>query len=317
MTDRITYYKVIGSDNKSCHGGAFDWTPYLPKRGMPGKWTPEIDDIKKCERGYHITRYWNMWYKEGCRIFECDFDGLMESSDPGVIEKEAARRIRLVREIKPRFTRKCNTGNFNTGERNSGNCNTGNFNTGNFNTGNRNSGNFNTGSRNTGSWNTGHWNIGERNSGNFNTGHWNTGHWNTGERNTGHWNSGHWNTGHWNSGHWNSGSRNTGHWNACNNSTGFFNTVTPDTVMVFNKPCKVDVWEKAKKPDFIFFEIAGAYKEAWRKAYDGASVSDKLLLVQLPNFDADVFHDISGIRVDPASGLEVPPSKQGTHSEPA
>lgn len=54
------YYKIIGEDNCSCHGGSFDWTEYLPVKNedgtwTPGKWTPVIDDIELCERGYHVT----------------------------------------------------------------------------------------------------------------------------------------------------------------------------------------------------------------------------------------------------------------------
>lgn len=40
-----------------------------------------------------------------------------------------------------------------------------------------------------------------------------------------------------------------------------------------------------------------ACKEAWKLAYDAASDQDKALLVKLPNFDADVFLEISGIDV--------------------
>ena len=63
----------------------------------------------------------------------------------------------------------CNTGDRNTGDRNTGNCNTGNCNTGNCNTGNRNTGNRNTGDRNTGNRNTGDWNKSSFNTGCFNT----------------------------------------------------------------------------------------------------------------------------------------------------
>lgn len=35
MAEKITYYKVISADNKSCHGGDFDWTDYLPQGDNP------------------------------------------------------------------------------------------------------------------------------------------------------------------------------------------------------------------------------------------------------------------------------------------
>ena len=40
------------------------------------------------------------------------------------------------------------------------------------------------------------------------------------------------------------------------------------------------------------------YKEAWRRSYDKATRKEQLAIKKLPNFDADVFYEISGIRVD-------------------
>ena len=40
------------------------------------------------------------------------------------------------------------------------------------------------------------------------------------------------------------------------------------------------------------------YKEAWRKAWNEASIDDRALIKQLPNFDAVVFKEISGIDVE-------------------
>ena len=39
------------------------------------------------------------------------------------------------------------------------------------------------------------------------------------------------------------------------------------------------------------------YKEAWRKAWDNASESDRKKTLDLPNFDADIFLQITGIDV--------------------
>ncbi len=311
------YYKVIGADNKSCHGGDFDWTAYLPNGKKPGKWTPRIENVVACKKGYHVTKYWNMWYEEDCRIFECEVDGVVVpagESAVGVIDKVVCTRIRLCKEIVAQFDSDRNTGHYNTGDCNAGHYNTGHRNTGNrnvgqYNTGQRNTGQRNTGNRNVGDHNAGHRNAGHHNTGDCNTGHYNTGHYNTGDRNTGRYNAGHHNAGHHNAGHHNTGNYNTGNYNTgnhntCSYSSGFFNTVN-DTISVFNKPCKIDVWEKACKPGFICFDIVGTMKESWRKAYDWASEGDKLLLVKLPNFDADVFYEISGIMVDPKTGKEV------------
>jgi PPE-repeat protein len=301
----MTYYKVISKDNKSCHGGDFDWTPYLPKGSKPGKWTPEIKDTEECTKGYHVTKYWNMWYKEeGCRIFECEVKGRTYGERPGVIEKEVCSSIRLVKEIFPVFDKNRNTGDYNTGNWNTGNWNTGHrntgdLNTGDLNTGDLNTGNWNTGHRNTGDLNTGDLNTGDLNTGNSNTGNSNIGYGNTGDCNTGNCNTGNRNTGNWNTGDWN-----TGDWNKGNRNTGFFNTIDSD-IQVFNKPCKQEDWENANKPGFIYFNLNGTYEESWRKAYDSASDEEKLLLVKLPNFNAKVFQEISGIMVDEKTGQEI------------
>ena len=167
------------------------------------------------------------------------------------------------------------------------------------------------GFKNAGDWNAGNWNAGNRNAGNWNAGDWNAGNRNAGNRNAGNWNAGNRNAGDWNAGNWNA---------------GHFNTICPSEITVFNKPCSYKVWEKAPKPDFIFcveptrwisesqmtdaekvqqpkFYVAGGYlkritfKEAWSHAWSTATSSDKSRLLNLPNFDADVFMEISGIDV--------------------
>jgi hypothetical protein len=203
--NKMTYYKVISKENKSCHGGDFDWTPYLPEENKPGKWTPEIKDTEECIKGYHVTQYWNMWYKKDCRIFKCEVKGCTCCEYPGVIGKEVCTSIRLVKEIFPVFDKNSNTGCWNTGDWNTGDCNTGNWNTG-----NRNTGDSNTGNRNTGDWNTGDWNTGNRNTGDRNTGDCNTGGYNTGDRNTGDGNVG-------------------------DKHAGFLN-IKPEPVIIFDKP---------------------------------------------------------------------------------
>jgi len=179
---------------------------------------------------------------------------------------------------------------------------------------NNNTGENNTGENNTGENNTGDWNSGNSNSGYSNSGDSNSGDSNTGHRNSGYSNSGHWNSGHRNSGHSNSGDMNSGH----------FNSTTPDTIRCFNKDVDRETWEQADKPQFIYnvnpniwvdesdmtddekkefskFHDRGGYlktieyKEAWKIAWDEASEEDKTLLSKLPNFDADVFEEITGI----------------------
>jgi len=173
----------------------------------------------------------------------------------------------------------------------------------------------NTGDCNTGDCNTGDCNTGDRNTGNRNTGNRNTGNWNTGNRNTGYRNAGDCNTGDWN----------TGNWNTAHNETGFFNTVQRKKVRMFNKDCDVEAWGNANKPDLLYFNVTEwitesnmtdqekidnetfhtmggylksyEYKEAFRKSWDSSTEEDRKLVEILPNFDADVFFEISGIDV--------------------
>ena len=143
--------------------------------------------------------------------------------------------------------------------------------------------------------NSGNWNSGNSNSGNWNIGNQNSGNWNSGHRNSGHQNSGHRNSGNRNSGDWNSGD-----WNSCNFETGFFNSQQSETVRVFNKPCSKTEWDGADKPGFLYFELDNklGYKGSFQKSFEAATEHDIELLKALPNFDAHVFFEISGIKIN-------------------
>ena len=187
-------------------------------------------------------------------------------------------------------------------------------------TGRCNTGNRNTGNRNTGDWNTGDWNTGNRNTGNRNTGDWNTGDWNTGNRNTGNRNTGDWNT----------GNRNTGDWNKSSFNTGCFNTVE-QKIMLFNKASDItyrdwyesdarwllnqipkDVVEwiysedmtDEEKAEHLTHETTGGYLKVLDESECGqlwwGSLSDrqKNIIKAIPNFDAEIFFQCTGIRVD-------------------
>ena len=163
-----------------------------------------------------------------------------------------------------------------------------------------------------------------------NTGKACTGRCNSGNWNSGNWNSGNWNSGNWNSGDWNSGDWNSGDWNKTSFSNGCFNTVSPKIYM-FNKPtdwtlehwlncraryllnqiddCPLEyVWfdsmtdeEKAAHPEA---KTTGGYlKERTtadnaRKWWAGLSADDRNIIFSLPNFDAAIFKEITGIDVD-------------------
>ena len=200
---------------------------------------------------------------------------------------------------------------------NSGDCNSGNCNSGNCNSGNRNSGDCNSGDWNSGNYNSGDWNSGNRNSGDWNSGNCNSGNWNSGD-----WNSGDWNSGDWNSGNRNSGDCNSGDWNSGNRNSGFFNTDSP-LVRIFNKETNVSrndidfpsflyfdltVWvshdtatDEEKEAHKIDIETCGgftkaiSYKEAFRIAWNKASKEEHKKLLKLPNWNNEIFMEISGI----------------------
>ena len=148
--------------------------------------------------------------------------------------------------------------------------------------------------------------------------------------NTGKACTGRCNSGDCNSGDRNSGNRNSGDWNKTSFSNGCFNTVSPKIYM-FNKPtdwtlehwlncraryllnqiddCPLEyVWfdsmtdeEKAAHPEA---ETTGGYlKERTtadnaRKWWAGLSADDRNIIFSLPNFDAAIFKEITGIDVD-------------------
>ena len=229
-----------------------------------------------------------------------------------------------------------NTGNRNTGDWNTGDCNTGDCNTGNRNTGDCNTGDCNTGNRNTGDCNTGDWNTGNRNTGDCNTGNRNTGDCNTGDCNTGDWNTGNRNTGDWNTGDCNTGNRNTGDcntgdWNSTDHSTGVFNTKEA-TILMFNKPsdwtfndwsnsgsrwylldmpteytdtefvADYEMTDEEKKAHPEYVTIGGYLKTVHREAdvqtwWNTLATYKKDAIKSLPNFDAEIFKEITGITV--------------------
>lgn len=173
---------------------------------------------------------------------------------------------------------------------------------------NYNTGCFNTGHRNTGDSNTGYWNTGDSNTGDSNTGNRNTGYYNTGHRNTGHLNTGNWNTG--------------------DRNTGCFNTITPEGGYYFNKWLSYKEWGNTYKPLWLYepdpvtwvskenmtaeekkkfphYKTTGGYlrendmQKEWRKAYEGATEEDIQATRDLPNFDYDVFEEITGLDLRP------------------
>ena len=226
-------------------------------------------------------------------------------------DKSCTDKLEIVREIPwDEVLRIVNLGKNCTGRCNTGNCNTGNKNTGDKNTGDKNTGNCNTGNCNTGNKNTG-----DKNTGNKNTGDWNTGNKNTGNTNTGNCNT---------------GNKNTGDWNKSSFNTGCFNT-EEQKILLFNKPSDMTYrdWYESdarwllnqilknvvewiysedmtdeEKAEYPTHEITGGYLKVLDESECGqiwwGSLSDrqKNIIKAIPNFDAEIFFQCTGIRVD-------------------
>lgn len=187
-----------------------------------------------------------------------------------------------------------------------------------------------TGFRNSGDYNSGHYNSGHHNSGNCNSGHYNSGHYNSGNRNSGYRNSGNYNSGDWNSGYRNSGNHNSGDWNKTCFSNGCFNTELP-RIFLFNKPsdwtyqdwlnseasyilmnCPTDITEWVRDDDmtdeekeqYPEYSVTGGFlknieREKKRQSWwDSLTKESKDSVMSLPNFDKDIFKEITGIDVE-------------------
>ena len=245
-----------------------------------------------CEEGFHFCvklvdcfSYYD--FNPENKVAEIETYGEVDTDDNS---KYCTNKIKIVRELSwEEVLRMVNTGKDNTGLKNSGNCNSGDRNSGDCNSGDRNSGDCNSGDRNSGDWNSGNCNSGD----------------------------------------WNSGDRNSGDWNKCSFSNGIFNTIPPKIYM-FNKPTNFTyydwldsleksimnhypkdrlVWiyendmskeEKEKNPSYkttggyLKFEKAKEQAQEW---WDGLPDRKKEAIMTLPNFDANIFKEITGIDV--------------------
>lgn len=221
-------------------------------------------------------------------------------------DKSCTNKIQIVREIPwTELLKIVNTGKSCSGYRNTGDYNSGNF----------NSGDFNGGDKNSGNWNSGNLNSGDNNSGNCNTG----------VKNSGDFNSGNFNSGNNNSGNWNSGD-----WNKCNFSNGCFNTVDSQ-IYLFNKPSEWTYWDWRNSMAYVILsripnnlleyvtwkdmtneeknlypeaEVTGGYLKKLNKFecnikwWRDLSDEEKDIITSIPNFDKEIFKEITGIDID-------------------
>ena len=144
------------------------------------------------------------------------------------------------------------------------------------------------------------------------------------KNNTGIENSGDRNSGDRNSGDRNSGDRNSGYGNKASRSAGIFCTIDPPVVS-FNKPT-TKKWDEILHPSFENFHlnkwiaesemtdaekaadkdfhVRGGYlkkfewEEAWANYWRDSDKAEKDRVSGLPNFDAAIFKEITGIDVE-------------------
>jgi len=302
-------YKVTGPDMK-CRDFQFELNKTYIHDG----------NIELCGSGFHFClvandcfNYYSFYSSN--RVFEITFgENVFHGSDKSVTDT-----VTFVRELSwQEVLELVNLGKNNTGRANSGDSNSGNYNSGDSNSRYRNSGNYNSGNYNSGDWNSGDSNSGDRNSGDRNSGNWNSGN-----RNSGYYNSGDWNSGNWNSGYRNSGDSNSGYRNG-----GAFCTNKNPEMIIFDKPTTILTkdWENSEvvklmysinptiwvpfnmmtekeKQDYPKAQTTNGYlknismHEAWANFWNNLQDKQKQLFLNLPNFDADKFKEITGIQV--------------------
>ena len=288
-----------------------DWTCSGKQYTCPGKFEEE-GELEVCGHGMHFCQtaadcfnYYSFNSKN--KVAEVIAYGEVKTNG----DKSCTDKLEIVREIPwDEVLQITNIGKNCTGRCNTGDRNTGDYNTGDRNTGYRNTGDYNTGDRNTGDCNTGYWNTGNRNTGDCNTGNWNTGDCNTG--------------------YWNTGDCNTGDCNKSSYNTGCFNT-EEQKIMLFNKPSNMtyrewlksdarwllnqipkyvvkwvyeeDMTDEEKRLHPTYKTIGGYLKvldesECGQLWWNGLSDKDKFIIKAIPNFDADIFEECTGIKAN-------------------
>ncbi len=302
MTSIVRGFKVFDSE----------WVCRDKQYTCPGRFKEEDIELELCGRGMHFClnaadcfRYYN--FDPNNHVAEVIVHGEVVYGE----DKCCTDDLEIVREIPWDEVLRI----VNTGENCTGFCNTGSRNTGDWNTGSRNTGNSNTGNSNTGDWNTG-----SGNTGNSNTGDWNTGDWNTGSGNTGSGNTGNSNTGDWNTGDWNKSSFNTGCFNKEERNLFLFdkpsdwsyrNWWDSEARLLLNEiPKTVVEWissdgmtdeEKAAYPTH---KKTGGYLKVLDESecvqiwWDGLTDEEKQIIRDIPNYDKEIFEQITGIKTE-------------------
>ena len=297
-------YKVFDPDF-TCHGFKFEL----------GKTYKHEGKIELCKSGFHFCKKavdcFN-YYSFDPNNIVCEIDAIGNVIESGEDSKCVTSEISIVRRLSwGEILEIGNSGNGNSSLANSGNANSGHGNSGDRNSGYGNSGIANSGHANSGDLNSGNRNSGYRNSGSYCSGNYNSGYANSGHVNSGRGNSGCYNSGNYNSGFFNT---NEPRIRAFNRDTEFtrkeFERLMPRIELALNIWVGVDKMtneEKVKNPSCKTtggFLRTVSYKDAWRDWWKGSSADDRLKIKNLPNFDATIFEEITGIDVNQKGGCD-------------
>ena len=136
---------------------------------------------------------------------------------------------------------------------------------------------------------------------------------NTGLFNSGDCNSGDQNDGSWNSGSSNSGECNSGDWNSCNYSNGVFCNQEDKDIRIFNKPSGMSLeefWDskyyealRSEPLELTYWDNENkklkrrSYKDACAIWWSKLTEKNKKIIQEIPNFDLEIFFDITGIDI--------------------
>ena len=126
-------------------------------------------------------------------------------------------------------------------------------------------------------------------------------------------NTGLFNSGDRNSGDLNSGNRNSGDWNSCNYSNGVFCNQEDKDIRIFNKPSGMSLEEfwnseyskalQSEPLELTYWDDKNkklkcrSYKDACAIWWSKLTEKNKKIIQEIPNFDPEIFFDITGIDV--------------------
>ncbi|HDF2707632.1 TPA: pentapeptide repeat-containing protein [Clostridioides difficile] len=261
-----------------------DWTCRNFKYEV-GKTYEHDGDIEVCEAGFHFCQkaincfnYYSFDNKN--KVAKIEAIGLIKTDG----DKSVTNKITIVKEIKwEELLNIVNIGNNNIGYGNTGDYNTGSYNTGDYNIENCNTGYRNEGCCNEGCWNTGNYNIGNCNSGDWNIGDYNSGVFCTDVPKIRMFNK--------------------------ETDLTYEDWINSEARNILKRNSYLTKWihiddmteeEKENNPGY---EINNGYlkvftfEEMCKNMWNNLTDEEKKIIIDIPNFDADIFKEITGIEV--------------------